>query len=90
MAGTIEAPRVSLQYRNQWPKLNNAYNTVSASFDVLSEKLKSGVGIHLLNDVKGGGLLNLFQADPMLTKNKVKRQIELSGRHTAGSKAKFA
>lgn len=68
MAGSIEAPRINLQYRNQWPKLNNAYNTVSASFDVLSEKLKSGVGIHLLNDVKGGGLLNLFQADLMLTK----------------------
>ena len=32
-AGSTRCPRVGLNYRNQWPSLNKAYITESASYD---------------------------------------------------------
>ncbi|MBP7183966.1 MAG: PorP/SprF family type IX secretion system membrane protein [Saprospiraceae bacterium] len=55
--GISTAPRVSLQYRNQWPQLNNAYNTYCASYDQFYDKLKTGFGLTLLSDNAGNGIL---------------------------------
>ena len=32
-AGTTYAPRITLNYRNQWPSLNNAYETYAVSYE---------------------------------------------------------
>ena len=55
-AGTMKVPRAGLQYRNQWPGMNNAYTTYFASFDTYLPKISSGIGILLYNDVQGNGL----------------------------------
>lgn len=41
-AGSIGTPRVALQYRNQWPGFNKAYETYSLGFDFPDRSLKGG------------------------------------------------
>lgn len=54
--GTSYAPRVSLNYRNQWPSLN-AFVTYSASYEQFLPGLNSGFGAFLLADDQGEGLI---------------------------------
>lgn len=56
--------RVAGNYRNQWPTINNAYTTATASvdFNVLQNKIPEfdtwGVGIMGMNDQSGDKILN--------------------------------
>lgn len=52
-AGSKVAPRFSLTYRNQWPGLVSAYQTVSLSYDQYIPKLHGGIGAIVLNDRQG-------------------------------------
>jgi len=58
--GTV---RVAGNYRNQWPAFNNVYttSTLSVDFDILKKHLPDfdtwGVGILMLTDKAGGGVL---------------------------------
>lgn len=64
-AGSVDLPRASVQYRNQWPQFGKTYNTVSSSFDMPVEKLQGGIGIHIMNDAQSAGLMNAMQVDLM-------------------------
>lgn len=55
-SGTMKVPRAGVQYRNQWPGMNNAYTTYFATFDTYLPKITSGIGILLFNDVQGDGI----------------------------------
>ncbi len=55
-AGTMKVPRAGVQYRNQWPGMNNAYTTYFASFDTYLPSINSGIGVLLYNDVQGDGI----------------------------------
>ena len=55
-AGSMKVPRAGVQYRNQWPGMNNAYTTYFASFDTYLPKINSGIGVLLYNDVQGDGI----------------------------------
>jgi type IX secretion system PorP/SprF family membrane protein len=55
LTGSSFVPRISLNYRNQWPALSNAYVTYSASYDQFFEKAKSGLGFTILADAAGDG-----------------------------------
>ena len=58
-AGSKVAPRFSLTYRNQWPKLVSAYQTVSVSYDQYISSLHGGIGAIVLADRQGDhGVLN--------------------------------
>lgn len=56
-AGNTLAPRISLNYRNQWPSLENAYVTYAASYEQLFESLNSGIGLQVQSDNAGNGIL---------------------------------
>lgn len=56
-AGNTYAPHISINYRNQWPSLNNAYVTYSLAYDQFSRPLNIGYGLMLLGDDAGDGLL---------------------------------
>lgn len=56
-AGNSNHPIVYLQYRNQWPSVNNAYVTYSATYDQFLPARNSGFGIGLLRDDAGDGTL---------------------------------
>jgi type IX secretion system PorP/SprF family membrane protein len=51
-AGSLNVPRVALQYRNQWHSFSDAFNTYSAAFDFPVKKLQGGLGFFILNDAQ--------------------------------------
>jgi len=60
-AGRDLSPRVHSAYRNQWPGINRAYVTYNLEYDQFSESLHGGVGLQVLHDRTGNGLLNTMQ-----------------------------
>jgi type IX secretion system PorP/SprF family membrane protein len=56
-AGSARCPRVSLNYRNQWPALSGTFITYTASYDQHVEALGGGIGLLVLNDKAGEGTL---------------------------------
>ncbi len=55
-AGSTRCPRVSINYRNQWPALKETYITSSASYDQHFEGINGGIGLMFLNDKAGEGV----------------------------------
>jgi type IX secretion system PorP/SprF family membrane protein len=55
-AGNTKAGTVAMNYRNQWPGINQAYVTYAASFDQYFPYINSGFGISVLADDAGRGL----------------------------------
>ena len=55
-AGNTNQPKIAINYRNQWPQLNNAYNTYSFSVDQFFEYMNSGFGLYFLGDDAGNGI----------------------------------
>jgi type IX secretion system PorP/SprF family membrane protein len=56
-AGSAFAPRLVVNYRNQWPSINANYNTMAFSLDHYLSKFNSGIGIMFLKDSQGSGVL---------------------------------
>ncbi len=57
MAGTTPAPRFILNYRNQYPGINRAFEQYSASFDQDVPKLNGGIGVLINSDNLAAGAL---------------------------------
>jgi type IX secretion system PorP/SprF family membrane protein len=57
LAGNTFSPLIQLNYRNQWPGLDNIYTTYSISYDQFINKINSGIGLSLLTDNAGDGTL---------------------------------
>ena len=53
-AGSALAPRITANYRNQWPAITN-YVTTMVAFDHYIEKYNSGVGLLIQSDNQGQG-----------------------------------
>ncbi len=58
LAGANICPRLTGNYRNQWPKISNSFITYSASYDQYFDKISGGIGLNVIADRAGGGLLN--------------------------------
>lgn len=56
-AGASLGHRVVLSYRDQWSVVPNMYRSLSCSYDVNIASLRSGVGVFVLGDLAGDGLL---------------------------------
>jgi type IX secretion system PorP/SprF family membrane protein len=59
-AGNNYAPRIAFNYRNQypaWTSEGSAYETYSASYDQYFEDINSGIGLLVLTDDAGNGIL---------------------------------
>ena len=79
-AGTAVAPRISLNYRAQWPGLVSAFTTVSASYDQYVNDLHGGVGVLLMTDRVGDhGALSTNMAGVIYAFNfRISRTINIS------------
>lgn len=64
-AGSARCPRVGLNYRNQWPSLNKAYITSSASYDQHFDAINGGIGLLVFNDKAGEGVLSTTNISAM-------------------------
>ncbi len=56
-AGSALAPRITVNYRNQWPAITN-YVTSAVGVDHFIPKINSGIGLLVLNDSQGQGVIN--------------------------------
>ncbi|MBR1517300.1 MAG: type IX secretion system membrane protein PorP/SprF [Bacteroidales bacterium] len=60
-AGSKVAPRISLNYRCQWPSLVSAFSTISASYDQYVDALHGGIGAIAMADRQGDhGALGIY------------------------------
>jgi type IX secretion system PorP/SprF family membrane protein len=55
--GFTNGSRVALSYRDQWPGIPNSFRTYSFSFDHYLPQYKSGIGLLLMRDDRGAGML---------------------------------
>ena len=61
-AGTTFAPRIAASYRNEWPTATDvgvAYSTYAVSYEQFVEQANSGIGLMVLSDDAGDGLLKM-------------------------------
>lgn len=49
-AGSKQCPRISLNYRNQWPGISGNFKTFSASYDQMVNSISGGLGLMVLTD----------------------------------------
>lgn len=52
-AGSTSGPRLSMNYRNQWPGIDNNYQAMGAGADFFIHDLRGGFGISFVRDVAG-------------------------------------
>ncbi len=57
-AGSNKCPRISMNYRNEWPNLSGNYVTYSASYDQYFKNINGGIGVIALHDQQGKGTIN--------------------------------
>ena len=55
-AGNTYTPHIAINYRNQWPSLNQAYVSYSVSYSQFFKDFNSGLGLMILADDAGQGL----------------------------------
>jgi type IX secretion system PorP/SprF family membrane protein len=55
-AGNTLAPRIGVNYRDQWHNVSKAYTTFTASYDQFIDGFNSGIGLSILSDKAGGGI----------------------------------
>jgi len=60
LAGAKLDQRITINYRNQWPSINQGYVTYSAAWDQQFDKISGALGIMVNADVAGGGVYNKF------------------------------
>ena len=62
LAGVAHKPNFAINYRNQWPSLNKAYQTYAISYDQYFDDYNSGVGLYFQTDDAGNGILRTTKA----------------------------
>lgn len=60
LTGSIKCPRLTLNYRNQWPALGSTYITYMASYDQGVKALEGSLGGYIYEDIQGDGAINTF------------------------------
>lgn len=60
LTGIAWGPRFNVNYRNQWPGIDNGFVTYAVSYDQHFEKIRSGFGLYLMNDRVAAGLINNY------------------------------
>ncbi len=61
-AGASQCPKLTLNYRNQWPGIDNSFVTYAASYDQNIDEINGGIGVQLMSDRAGEGVLHTTSA----------------------------
>ncbi len=87
LAGQSHGPIFQLNYRNQWPGLDQVYTTYSLSYDQYINSLNSGIGFNVLADNAGNGTLkNTGITGYYSYKIKIKKETYIKGGLEVGIK----
>jgi type IX secretion system PorP/SprF family membrane protein len=78
LAGIAYGANFSINYRNQWPSLNNAYQTYAVSYDQFFDEFNSGIGIYVQSDNAGNGILKTNKVGAIYSyRVRINRQWEM-------------
>jgi len=61
-AGTVNCPRFSVNFRDQWPEIPRNYLLFSGSYDQHVNVLHGGIGAFVSADIIGGGIFQTYNA----------------------------
>ena len=83
-AGTAGGPRFNLNYRNQWPGINNAYEHFAFSYDQHIPTLGGGIGVLVTSDDQANGVFKNTHVGAMYSYLlKVNKEVTIkAGIHT--------
>ena len=62
LAGSKIDPRLTLNYRNQWPAIPSTFITYAATYDQFIEKISGGIAFMVMNDNQGDGTITSTSA----------------------------
>lgn len=57
LAGSKICPRLTLNYRNQWPSIEGTFVTYSAAYDQFVQPLSGGIGLMVVSENLAGGTM---------------------------------
>ncbi|MFM8597317.1 MAG: type IX secretion system membrane protein PorP/SprF [Flavobacteriales bacterium] len=78
LAGSSGCPRVSLNYRNEWPQLTGNYVTYAAAYDTYAKNISGGFGLLAMHDMQGQGTIQTSMIGGIYSYNlKVNRKFSL-------------
>ena len=78
LAGGEYCPRIITNYRNQWPMLAGSFETYSFSFDLTLEPIHGGIGLSVLHDDAGNGVIKSTSVNLIYSYHtKIARKIDL-------------
>ncbi len=79
LAGATGCPRISLNYRNEWPQLTGNYVTYSAAYDSYVKDIKGGVGVIAMYDQQAEGTISTTMLGGIYSYNlKINRKVSLN------------
>lgn len=88
-AGTNICPRITLNFRDQWPSLHGTFMTYSASYDQHFDKIAGGIGVLFFGDRQGQGTINTYSAHFMYSfRLRVSRNFQMRFALQAGYQQK--
>jgi len=61
-AGTVDYPRISVNFRDQWPSIPRNFITFSGSYDQHVNALHGGIGVLVSADIGGAGIFQTYNA----------------------------
>jgi len=61
-AGTVNCPRFTLNFRDQWPAFKNNFLSFSAGYDQHISDLHGGIGVLVSGNIVGGGIFQSYNA----------------------------
>lgn len=65
LAGAGDCSRLTFNYRNQWPSLSGNFTTYNASVDHHIRALSGGIGLIVMSDNQGKGMINTLRVSGM-------------------------
>ena len=78
LAGSTGCPRVSLNYRNEWPSLTGNYVTYSLAYDSYVKSISGGLGFIATHDQQGRGTISTTMVGAIYSYNlKVTRKFSM-------------
>ena len=89
-AGTNNCPRFAINFRDQWPAIKGDFKTFSGSYDQYISAIRSGIGVLVIGDIAGNGILSSYNASAIYNfriqvTHKFNLQFAIQGGYLANS-----
>ena len=78
LAGSTGCPRITMNYRNEWPQLTGNYVTYSMAYDTYMKNISGGLGLIATHDQQARGTISTTMVGGIYSYNlKVNRKLSI-------------